>query len=144
METLRFMNHGLAFLLVHVLKWGRVLWDQMENVNWGDSLLRGLSSSGDGLYWPYRAEGHIRLGSYIDPWRWGENSQRNPAKQNQHCWVKAGVLCDSSRDVLASEEGMFVDRTVKNLLSCTDHIIKGRERSVVRDAISWVRIRAHP
>lgn len=58
----------------------------MENGNWGDLCSEGfdtlfLSSSGDGLYGPYRAERHIRLGSYIDPWRGGENSQRDPAKQ---------------------------------------------------------------
>lgn len=52
----------------------------MENGNWGDLCSEGfntlfLSSSGDGLYGPYRAEGHIRLGSYIDPWR-GERTAK--------------------------------------------------------------------
>lgn len=28
-----------------------------------------LGSSGDGFYGHYRAEGHFRPGSYIDPWR---------------------------------------------------------------------------
>lgn len=45
-----------------------------------------------------------------------EDSQRNSAKQDQHCRVRARVVCNPRRDVLASEEEVFVDRTVKTYL----------------------------
>lgn len=57
----------------------------MENVNSeGGSLLKGsntlfLGSCGDGFYGHYRTERHIRLGSYIDPWR-GREQPKKPSK----------------------------------------------------------------
>lgn len=56
----------------------------MESVYSGVSLLIGsstlfLGSSGDGFYGHFRAEGHIRLSSYIDPWR-GREQPKKPSK----------------------------------------------------------------
>lgn len=57
----------------------------MENVNSGEVLcsegsnILCLGSSGDGFYGHYRAEEHIRLGSYIDPWRRREQPKK-PSK----------------------------------------------------------------